>query len=75
MILFDRFAFLIFVVIGKYFNDENLGMCVCSVVNIWRRGIPYTGKFWRPLSLAKWPEMAQYKIWRFLKFGDRNGKL
>ena len=31
--------------------------------------IPYTGKFWRPLNLAKWPEMARYKfgdfkIWR-----------
>ena len=29
------------------------------------KSIPYTGKFWRPLNLAKWPEMARYKIWRF----------
>ena len=26
--------------------------------------IPYTRKFWRPLNLAKWHEMARYKIWR-----------
>ena len=40
-------------------------------VHFTKMGLPYTytGKFWRPLNLVKWPEMAgikfaDFKIWQ-----------
>ena len=58
--------------------------CMCSSIALIIHSntginIPYTVKFWRPLNLAKSPEMARYKIWGILnlgnfKFGDRQKK-
>ena len=32
-----------------------------------RFGLPYSGKHWRALNLAKWPQdgIGEFKIWRF----------
>jgi len=42
----------------------------CQYFPVYGTNLAYTGKYWLPLNLAKWPETVYRKILAAIKFGE-----